>query len=266
MNKIKLMFLLLAGLTLGACSSSDDDSNIGNSSNNSTNTAYTETSTEEAPMWQIDWSYNQERPNFTEPDYSTIYENWTNLKVQIEDALIPYASGSDLLAIFINGELRGLAGPAVIVGSNQAILGKFMLKVWGNESGSETVNMKLMYYSHTLKHLFTLTDNITLNPDETIGIDTDFIPEFTYGSAKYPVVMDLSISAIIAKASITPVVGDYFAAFVGEECRGTGFVLNGTSMPVYGREEGESITLKYYQSATGKVFIFSDVAKMKRSY
>ena len=51
MNKIKLMFVLLASLVLGACSS-DDDNNV----NDPKNAAYTETTVTEAPAWQIDWS------------------------------------------------------------------------------------------------------------------------------------------------------------------------------------------------------------------
>ncbi len=264
MKTIKLIFVLLAGLALGACSSDDDNGNSGNGNNNGTNTGYTENVPDVAPVWQVDWSHNQERPELAEPDYASIYEHWTSLKVQIEDELMPYASGDDQLAIFVNGELRGLTGPAVVVGSNEPIPGMFMMKVWGNETGSEKVYITLQYYNQTLKQLFTLGDNITLDPDATIGIESAYIPEFTYGSAKYPVVMGMSVSSVIAKAAITAASGDYFAAFVGDECRGTGVVAKGTSMAVYGREEGESVTLKYYQAATGKVFTFPDIAKMKR--
>ena len=106
--------------------------------------------------------------------------------MQIEDALKAYASDGDLMALFVNGEIRALAKPAVSVGGGTAT-GKFLMKAYGNETGSETVNMSLQYYSSTLKHLFTLTDNITLDADETTGIDEAFVPEFTLGSAKYPV-------------------------------------------------------------------------------
>lgn len=104
MNRIKLMSILLAGLLLGACSSSDD--------NNTTNITYTEVSPSEAPLWQIDWSNNQERPDWKAPDVSD-YENWTILKVKIEQALIPFVSEGDLMALFVNGEMRGLASPVV---------------------------------------------------------------------------------------------------------------------------------------------------------
>ena len=160
MNKIKLMFVLLASLVLGACTSDDCD-NSNKDDSNSPQKAYTETTVTEAPAWQIDWSNNQDRPNWTEPDGS-LYANWTILKVQIEDALKAYASDGDLMALFVNGEIRALAKPAVSVGGGTAT-GKFLMKAYGNETGSETVNMSLQYYSSTLKHLFTLTDNITLD-------------------------------------------------------------------------------------------------------
>ena len=242
------MFVLLASLVLGACSSSDDDNNV----NDPKNAAYTETTVTEAPAWQIDWSNNQERPNWTEPDGS-LYANWTILKVQIEDALKAYASDGDLMALFVNGEIRALAKPAVNVGGGTAT-GKFLMKAYGNETGSETVNMSLQYYSQTLKHLFTLTDNITLDSDETTGIDEAFIPEFTLGSAKYPVMKVVGVEPI----------GNTVAAFVGEECRGTVSLSTSgnTQLLIFGRNAGESLTLKYYDAAAGKLYTIPNAVKL----
>ena len=56
MKTIKLIFVLLAGLALGACSSDDDNGNSGNGNNNGTNTGYTENVPDVAPVWQVDWS------------------------------------------------------------------------------------------------------------------------------------------------------------------------------------------------------------------
>lgn len=256
MNNIKLMLVLLASLILGACSSSDDDDNGGG------NTDYTETTVSEAPVWQIDWSFNQERPTWTEPDAS-LYENWTILKVQIEKALQPYVSAGDLLAVFVNGEMRGLASPAVL--EDETLTDKFLLKVYGNETGTETVNMSIQYYSQTLKQIFNLSDDINLDSDETTGIDEDFIPEFTYGSAKYPIVKIFNAASILAKAEIHPASGDILAVFVGSECRGVSTPdASNLSLTVFGREEGESLTVKYYQAATNKVFTFDNAGKIKK--
>ena len=253
------MFVPLASLVLGACSSSDDDNNV----NDPKNAAYTETTVTEAPAWQIDWSNNQERPNWTAPNASD-YANWTILKVQIEDALKAYASDGDLMALFVNGEIRALAKPAVTVGDNQMSGGKFLMKAYGNESGSETVNMSLQYYCQTLKHIFTLSDDISLNSDETTGIDEDFIPEFTSGSAKYPLVKTVVVEPLLTKVGLTTVSGNVVGAFVGDECRGTASLSahGSTSLTIYGRSAGESVTLKYYDAAKGHLFTIPDAVKM----
>lgn len=245
------MTVLLAGLLFGACSSDDDNVDV----------AYTETSLSEAPAWQIDWSNNQERPDWTEPDAS-LYENWTILKVQLEPMLQAYASEGDLMALFVNGEIRALAQPAVSVAGNQTTNGKFLMKAYGNETGSETVNMSLQYYSQTLKHIFTLTDDIILDSDETTGIDEAFVPEFTYGAAKYPVTATIDVAATLAKAGLTFARGNNVAAFVGDECRGVGdWSLNG-DLIVFLREKGEAVTLKYYDAANGKLYTVPNVVSM----
>lgn len=252
------MFVLLASLVLGACSSSDDDNNV----NDPKNAAYMETTVTEAPAWQIDWSNNQERPNWTEPDGS-LYANWTILKVQIEDALKAYASDGDLMALFVNGEIRALAKPAVSVGGGTAT-GKFLMKAYGNETGSETVNMSLQYYSSTLKHLFTLTDDITLDADVTTGIDEAFVPKFTLGSVKYPVQKTVDVEPLLNKVGLTPVSGNMVAAFVGEECRGTVSLASSgsTQLLIFGRNAGESLTLKYYDATAGKLYTIPDAVKL----
>ena len=249
--------LLLLAFILGACSS-DDDGGSGSS-----NAGYTETNVNEAPVWQIDWNNSQESPNWTEPDVA-LYENWTILKVQIEDELKPYVSEGDQMALIVNGELRGLASPAVIVGTGEIDNGKFLMKAYGNETGEETVNMTLQYYCQQLKHLFTLTDDITLDSDETTGFDEEFIPEFTRGSAKYPVVKTVGVEGILSKAGITPVSGNTVAAFVGEECRGTVSLSTSgnTQLLIFGRNNGESVTLKCYDAVAGKLYTIPDAVKL----
>ncbi|MBR5394832.1 MAG: hypothetical protein IK144_07075 [Bacteroidaceae bacterium] len=250
--------LLCVAIVFCACSS-DDDNNV----NDPKNAAYTETSLSEAPVWQIDWTGNQERPNWTEPDAS-IYENWTILKVQIEEALLPYASEGDLMALFVNGELRGLASPAVIVGSDKTGNGKFLMKVYGNESGTETVRMSLQYYCQNLKQIFTLSDNISLDSDETTGIDEAFIPKFTLGSAKYPVVKAVEVENILKKVGISPVPGYLVGAFVGDECRGTATLSasGSTQLVIYGRNVGESVTVKYFDTVKGVMYTIPNAVKL----
>ena len=247
------MSILLASLVLGACSSSDGDSN-------NSQQAYSETTVTEAPAWQIDWSFNQERPVWTKPDGS--YGNWTIMMVQLEETLRPFASDDDMMAIFVNGEIRGLATPAE--GTVKNGNATFLMKVYGNETGTETVNISLQYYSQTLKHLFTLNDNITLDSEETTGIDEAFVPKFTLGSSKYPVQKTVAVEPLLTKVGITPASGNTVAAFVGEECRGTVSLSasGSTQLLIFGRNAGESLTLKYYDASAGKLYTIPDAVKL----
>ena len=252
MKSIKIMSILLASLFLGACSS-DDDSN---------SSPYTETSLSEAPVWQIDWSYNQERPDWTEPD-ATAYENWTILMVQMEEALRPYVSDDDMMAVFLNGELRGLAQPAQTMSGEQTDDANFIIKAYGNETGTETVNIALMYYCSQLNHIFTLSDDINFSEDESTGIDEDFMPQFTSGSAKYPQVTVVSVEPLLTAAGITPAAGGKAGVFAGDECRGTATLSASGSTPivVYGRSAGESLTLKYYDAEKKVMYSILDAVK-----
>ena len=254
MKKMYLSIVLLASLILGACSSDDD--------NDSKNAAYTETTQSEAPEWQIDWSNNQEQPNWTKPD-ATLYENWTTLLVQIEEALQPFVSEGDMMALFINDELRGLAKPAITVGNDQKSSTTFLMKAYGNETGTETVHISLRYYCQKLKHIFTLSDNINLSSDEAIGTDEDYIPLFTLGSAKYPVVKTVNVEPILTTVGITPAPGNMVGAFVDEECRGKAMLSASgvTPLVIYGRTAGESVTLKYYDAAKGVLYTIPDALR-----
>lgn len=256
MNKIKLAFVLLAGLVFGACGSDDDGGN-----NNNNNVKYTEAAVSEAPSWQIDWSFNQERPVWTKPDGSS-YGNWTIMMVQLEETLRPFASDEDMMAIFVNGELRGLASPAE--GTVKDGNATFLMKAYGNETGTETVNISLQYFSQRLKQIFTLSDNINLNSDESTGIDEDYIPPFTLGSPKYPIVKTVGAESQLTKAGVPYSDGNIIGAFVGNECRGLAKLSTSgnTSLVIYGRTAGETVTLKYYDAENGILYTIPDALKM----
>ena len=213
MKKMYLKVVLLASLVAWACSCDSDATEKG---------GFSVTRVSEAPVWEVDWTSDQQRPDWTQPDASA-YENWTIVMVQIEEALQPYVTDDDLMALFVNGELRGMASPAVAKGDSQAGSTKFVMKVYGNESGNETVNMSLKYYNSRLRHMFTLSDDITLSSDETTGTDEDYIPPFTMGSEKYPMMKTVDVETILTLLGIEPESG-MIAAFVGGECRGVATV------------------------------------------
>ena len=254
MNKNNIFYvtvILLASLTLGACGSDDEQKAEG----------YTVATVSQAPTWQIDWQGNDTRPDWQEPDIQN-YENWSIIKVQIEDALIPYTSTDDLMAVFVAGECRAVQGPALVLGSPEQNTTTYLLKAWGNENDGERLVVTLKYYNAQLKQVFARTATMTYRIGRDIGVGTDFIPQLTFGSSKYPVVQTFDATGLMAKASITPAVGDLIAAFVGDECRG---VNNGESdhgqLTIFGRSEGESVTIRYYQAANGNIYTFPDVVK-----
>ena len=246
-NIIYSVAILLASLTFGACSSDDDNTSAG----------YTVETVSQAPAWQVDYSGSESRPDWQEPNTGD-YENWSIMLVQLEDALKPYVSGDDLMALFIGGQLRGLTSPATSQGAgSESDKGSFVLKAYGNEADQNVVSLTLSYYCSQLKQTFSRTVQMRYDMGKVYGLDEDLIPQFTLGAAKYPVVKQVNPASLtaFANAAITPAEGDIVAAFVGSECRGVS-TLN--SLTVFGRSAGEHVTLKYYQAATGKVYTFPD--------
>ena len=252
MNRIKLAILLLASLTLGTCSSDDDETPSG----------YTVETVSQTPTWQIDWSANDARPDWQEPSASD-FDNWTVILVQLEDALKPYASKDDMMAFFVFDELRGMAKPAINVSENETDATLYLMKAFGNEIGQETLEVTLKYYCSQLRQVFSRTDYISYNVGEIYGIDEPLVPHFTLGSSKYPVVTNLVIAAADLPAIDVPfAAGDLLAAFAGDECRGT-YTLDDdllstlVTMPVFGKRENEAYILKYYNAASQRIYTFS---------
>ena len=165
---------------------------------------------------------------------------------------------------FVNGELRGLAGPAVNASDGKTADGKFLMKAYGNESGNETVHMALRYYCQTLNHIFTLEDDISLDSDVTTGIDEDYIPLFTLGAEKYPVMKVVDVDSIITKVGLTPALDGEVGAFVGDECRGAAPIspFGGTMLLIYGCRAGESIALQYYDANLKILFTIPNAVVM----
>lgn len=266
------MFLLLASLVWGACTSDDENAGEGNGNDNGNGNGngqkltYVTTPQEEPPVWQMDWSYNQERPNWQGPDAS-LFSTWTFVMVQIEDALKPYVSNDDMMAIFADEYMCGLARPAISVGGSDKVNTRFLMKIGNADIGPESYTVRLQYYCKKLNHIFTLSEKVNMDTDLTLGIDEEYVPEFTLGSAKYPVVKTVTAESILASVGITPQRNGIMAAFVGDECRGvTQFVadpnLRSTELTIYGRTAGESVTLKYYDAVKRVVYTFADPVKM----
>ena len=218
--------------------------------------AYTVTPADEAPQWKVDWSGNEARPDWQEPDASA-YANFAVMIVTIEEALQPYVSQDDLLAIFVGDELRGLASP-LVMGDGTMDATRFLLKGYSNENAGDQVVVTMKYYNAKLKQIFSLSESMTLDEDSDLGIYDDFIPPFTQGCEKYPVTTTVDLASALAEAGITPAEGDMVAIFVGDECRGVAqfSTLDSplSTLTVYLREEGEEVTLKYYDATGNRIF------------
>lgn len=219
--------------------------------------AYTVTTVDGVPEWQIDWSYNQERPDWQEPA-SENFENWTVMLVTIEEALQPYVSENDMMAVFVDGEVRSTAQPSVNMNSGEVDATHFLLKIYGNESYGDEVLITLSYYNAQLGQVFSLSVTMKLDEELMYGIDEDFIPSFRLGSPKFPLKTTLDVMSFIAGTDITPADGDMAAAFVGDECRGVCSVADGLTFEVFLREADETVVLKYYDSTNNCIFTFGN--------
>ena len=219
--------------------------------------AYNVITTDEAPQWQIDWSGNEECPDWQEPA-SENYENWSVMLVKIEEALLPYVSEDDMLVIFVNNELRGLSRPSVVVSTGEVDATQFLLKFYGNENIGDEVILTMKYYNAQLKQVFSLSEAITLDQDKLIGFDEDFIPQFTLSSEKYPETTILDAASVLYEADIIPAEGDMVAAFVGDECRGVSECPFDGVLTVFLTDEDETVVLKYYDAKGKRILTFGD--------
>ena len=254
--------LVAALVMLWSCSSSDDDEN-----EEKQVTSYTETPATETPEWIVDWTANDAAPDWKMPEAS-VFENWSILMVKLQPELASYATDDDMMAVFINDNLRAAAQPAASMASaaetgDDSVF--FILKVYGNDViSNKTQEFTLKYYSNHFHQMFSLTGQEKFVPERVYGVDEDFIPPLTTGSTKYPVVMNLDITPTIKQDStLNFSADDLLAVFVGDECRGVYSAYNGlisqpVSMTVYGKQEGEAATVRYYNAQKKAVLSFKE--------
>ena len=74
----------------------------------------------------------------------------------------------------------------------------------------------------------------------------------------------IGVESFLKKVGITPIGNGMVGAFVGEECRGTATLStsSNTQLLIYGRNASESLTLKYYDVTTGKLYTIPDAVTM----
>lgn len=137
MNMKKLM-IAIAALTLMVmgCSSGDDDSGV-----------VTPEKKEPVDTTQTIKPGTDVRPHWEGPNYN-LFEQYMAIDVLLQDTLAPYASDQDLMAAFIDNEVRGVSGARQ--SGEQWI---FPLVVASNESN---VPLRLSYYCDKLHRIFTI--------------------------------------------------------------------------------------------------------------
>ena len=260
--------LLLAALTCVWGCGSDDDDNITPDEPTPVNAKYAETASEAIPAWTVDWNSDETPPDWEaqQPD-PKFFETWSIVVVKLDENLAPYASANDMMAVFINNEVRAFAHCATREdGSYVNDKGEvfFILKILGNEDSENSVGFTLKYYSHQLHQTFTRIGYETFEPEKTYGINQDFMPSMLEGSAKYPVRMELTLTfANLTQTDFICDVNDIAAVFVGDECRGISPAdpvnpwANHT-LYVYGRQDNEVATVCYYSHTKKAILTFTD--------
>lgn len=267
--------MLIAALTmLSSCSSSDDDDNNKEEKNES---SYVQTPGSETLQWMIDWYANDEEPNWQFPETSS-FENWAIFMVQLQPELASFATNGDMMAVMINDQLRSVAHPAQDLSKSTDYDDPtiyFILKVYGNDFTSKTQKFTIKYYSAYLHQMFTLSGHEKFVPEKVYGVDEDFIPTFTQGSSKYPVVMTLNVTPTRSPESDFKLSeGDMLGVFVGDDCRGILLGYNKmlsqpVTLPVYGKQEGEVATLRYYNAEKNVILSFKqsiNISEGNQSY
>ncbi|MBP5508583.1 MAG: hypothetical protein J6Y23_12200 [Prevotella sp.] len=248
--------MMLAALTLmWGCSSSDDNND---DDVTPAQTALRWTKTQGAPNWEIDWSGNDSPPQWTAPSPEK-YETWMILMVTLQPELVPYCTDDDLMAAFIDNELRALTGPGVKVGTNTKKV-SFILKIMGNETADVKVNMTLKYYCSKLKQTFTITGNELFLPEQVYGVDQDYIPNLLKGCPRYPVQMQLSLLfPQPMPKELQPNAADIIAVMVGSDCRamttvGENLLASPVNLMVSAKQEGEKGTIYYFSARENAVW------------
>lgn len=238
MKNIKSILMMMAALTLVWGCTSDDSTDVTQQNKASF------TSVAEAPAWNVDFSYNQAKPEWTPIDHSE-FEGSMVIVIKLQAELSPYSTDDDLMAVFIDGVCHTVA-PRNINVTSSATEVYFVLNIYGTPTNENKTEFRLSYYSGGLHQTFTLTQSNTIFLNEfTVGTDTDFEPVLTYGSSKYPVISILDVTL----PSNPPFIisnDDIVAAFVGNECRGK--AKPNTPLPVYLYNEDEVVTVRYYSS------------------
>ena len=202
-------------------------------------------SASEYPSWKVDWTWHDEAPHWQNPDPNK-YESRMYVILKLNYEYEPYCTADDRIALFYDGECRGVSG-APIWNSDYYY---FLIMAAGTNSISEQ-KMDIRYYCASMKQIFDLPSFHNFIPSYTIGDTYDQEFPFGYGSSKYPYFQQFTIQ-VEGNVPFTPGKEDMVGVFVNGECRGTGRI--GEEFIFWKRQTEETFQFCYYSSANAGIY------------
>ena len=270
---MKLKFLsftmIAAVLTLGwGCSKSDGDDDPGNPQTEPEKEGGIQS---QGRTWypidfENDWHVNFTPGNETKPDWTSPsaqdYETWMIYQVTIPESFAYWASKDDMLAVFIDGQIRAVASPAydTVLGDKQTYK-KFILKIMGDyEYSQDYAKFTYKYYNAKLKKIFSDEISDKFVPEKVQGVESPFSLYRFYESEPWTVNTSLKV-ALPDDIRQHIYATDRLAVFVGDECRGITNIddVSNLIFNVYGNVENETATLYYYRDQLGATRLTPDV-------
>lgn len=243
-------------LILGAswsCSSDDD----GETSNTNPQFIHSTFASAESPDWYVDWTASDLAPDWQEPESYT-YECSMNMLVTLAPELLPLSTDDDRMAIFINGDCRGVSERNVYASNGEIV---FLIHAKGSDEEVGR-NMEMRYYSGGAHQLFLTSSVPVFTPNNIIGeeafsIDIDPVTS----STKFPYFTELNV-ILPNELPFTVTDNDQMAIFVGDECRGVCAngkdAYTGWKGTVSQRQENEQAHVRYYSAEKGGIYILSE--------
>ena len=241
-----LFALCLLPFAFCGCSSDDNDDPL-------KDTRPTFTTVTQRPNWEVDWSSDASRPDWQEPD-PTKFECSMDLMVTLEDNFLKYSSDNDMLAIFLNGECRGVSYRNVMNDGGVTYL--LHIKGSSEEVGEQ---MELRYYCEQLHYLSSPNWSPTFEPNNLMTSAYQLLLRPEDGNTKYP----SRTSVFIEHPNELPFTmspSDLLGVFCGDECYGVAeldiYDYSKWRIEAFSNDMTKPVQFRYYSADKGGVYTF----------